>query len=231
MLRQITFLWHAMRSLVSPKSQSGHNIPISFSIGSVKRYPLLIIPGFGQSVEGWKKVARLLSISFGVTILELPNRGRRIFETKGWTELDFARYVEKFIKANFDKKLILLGHSLGGKTAAIVSIEMKNQITQLFIYGAGGVRAEIPFMAKIATLLKTLFTPVQTTDFENIYKRVPVKTSLIYGEDDLITPKEIGEKIGKLIPKSTLTIIPKTTHLAHEEKPEIFSQVIYKELK
>ena len=234
MTRQIVFTIKTIMSLIKKVKDS--NLSEAnfkrFGENNHKKDTLLIIPGLRQSIDSWIKVANLLSKNFNVTILELPNQGLRINKTVGWTENDFANYVSNFIKNHFKKKIILLGHSLGGKTAAIVSVQSQDSIQHLFLYAVGGIPTKPTIITTITGLIKKLLFPMnQSMNLVETYNKLAVSTTLIYGQYDLITRPTMGKQISKMIKNSSFILIPNTTHLAHEEEPELFCQIISKELK
>lgn len=227
MTRQIAFFWKTLKSLTSKLYvQASVSNYKNFSVGSNKKQ-LLIIPGLRQSIDSWIKVANLLSKNFNVTILELPNQGLRINKTAGWDETDFANYASNFIKKHFKKKILLLGHSLGGKTAAIVSVQSRDSIQHLFLYAVGGITTKPTIITTITDLIKKLLFPMnQSMNLVETYKKLSVSTTLIYGQYDLVTPSTMGKQIAGMIKNSSFILIPNTTHLAHEEEPDIFTQII-----
>lgn len=58
------------------------------------------------------------------------------------------------------------------------------------------------------------------------YKKVLVPTQIIWGEKDFITPTRMGPRLQQDIAQSQLTIIPKTAHIPHWEKPQEVNALI-----
>jgi len=192
---------------------------------------MLIIPGFGQSLNSWAEIGKILSNKFHVVIIELPNRGKKQGFTEHWDEKDFSNYILGFIKIRIKGKLILCGHSLGGKVCAIVTTTIPNNISFLILYAVGGVKTTLPFSSKIIKVLKNTFFGKQSNiDFTQVFSKVSVPTFLLYGQRDLIAPVEMGKRISELIPNSKLEIVPSGTHLMHEELSELFIHMIYDSL-
>lgn len=57
-------------------------------------------------------------------------------------------------------------------------------------------------------------------------KKIDVPTLLIYGEDDVITPPEVGKEISSKIKKSKFVTIPEAGHLSPYEQPEAVNKAI-----
>ena len=56
--------------------------------------------------------------------------------------------------------------------------------------------------------------------------RVKIPTHIIWGDGDRIIPPAYAEAFHRLIPGSTLTIIPKAGHLPHVEQAEAVAEAI-----
>jgi pimeloyl-ACP methyl ester carboxylesterase len=52
------------------------------------------------------------------------------------------------------------------------------------------------------------------------YPAIDIPTLLVWGRDDRIVPLEIGERLHRAIPASTLLVIDQAGHVPHEETPE-----------
>jgi len=231
---QIHFWERTFRSLFLDNTTSNGKVFVYKNV-STQFYELgsgnstiLVIPGLGQSLNSWLKIAKALSENFRVIILELPNRGKKQNQTKLWSEKEFANYVIAFINRHTKEKLILIGHSLGGKISALVATLIGKKIRYLILYAVGGVKTNLPTTKNVVRFLKHLIYPNKSNvDFVLIYKKISIPTLLIYGENDVITPVEIGKRISKLITNAKLKIVPNGTHLAHEE----FSNLFINEIK
>jgi pimeloyl-ACP methyl ester carboxylesterase len=56
--------------------------------------------------------------------------------------------------------------------------------------------------------------------------RVNIPTQIIWGEDDRIIPPAYAEAFHRLIPGSTLTMIPDAGHLPHVERTPVVAQAM-----
>lgn len=242
MIRQMKFFAHALYSLFANQSSVNsnpdvkqftykNNISVFYKRPGGKKYTVLVIPGFSQSLESWIKIVKMFPKDYSVIVLELPSKGKIKKDTALWSEKDFADFCIEFIHEHIIGEIIFVGHSLGGKIAALISLSLQNRTRLLVLYGVGGVTANFSYKKKIIKILKNFFyNRTSTINFSSIYKKISVPTLLIYGEEDLITPIEVGKKISKIINHAKLKIIPQATHLAHKEHPDIFIKHIKDEL-
>jgi pimeloyl-ACP methyl ester carboxylesterase len=235
MLKQINFLWQAISSLFLNNFRLRQNIQEKhfndngiignfYEHHGTNKNAILIITGFGQSLSSWREIAEKLPKNFSLFIIELPNKGKRKGGTKRWDEKHFADFVVHFIRRNISyEKIILIGHSLGGRIAALVSLSLKTKIELLILYAVGGITVPLPLSKKIFAFLKHfLYRSHSHIDFDNVYQQISAPTLLIYGENDLLTPIEVGKAIFRKIPKAKFVIIPASTHLAHNDAPDAF---------
>jgi len=56
--------------------------------------------------------------------------------------------------------------------------------------------------------------------------QIKAPTLLIWGKDDPVTPKFVGEKFNELIDNSQLFIVDKCGHAPMMERPEIFNKIL-----
>jgi len=79
-------------------------------------------------------------------------------------------------------------------------------------------------------VLKTL-TIAKSAIRHNMAKDLPkmhVKTCLVWGKNDNVTPPEVAEEFHKLMPNSSLYWIDKCGHAAMMEQPEEFNKIVEK---
>ncbi|MBI2026025.1 MAG: alpha/beta hydrolase [Candidatus Levybacteria bacterium] len=77
-----------------------------------------------------------------------------------------------------------------------------------------------------ADKMSKTFTHIISEDLQIYLDKINVPTLIVWGENDTITPKDIGVKIQKLIANSKLIIVLNQTHKLPYANPEIFSQKI-----
>ena len=61
--------------------------------------------------------------------------------------------------------------------------------------------------------------------------RIDVPTLLVWGANDRVYPRELGDAYAELIPGATLVVIPDCGHLPHVERPEAFVAALDKFLE
>ena len=77
--------------------------------------PVLILPGWSAVAEAYQTITKTLSEKFCVTVLNLPGFGVTPEPAEPWCVDDYVDFTLAFIRARGLDRLILLGHSFGGR--------------------------------------------------------------------------------------------------------------------
>jgi len=147
--------------------QFSEDTSISFeSVGDGTR-PLVLLHGFGASMESWNDILPELSKQFRVFRLDLKGHGLSSKPRDAKYSLDDqARIVAAFIRRNQLNDVVLVGHSYGGGVAllsylALAESEAHNPVTAMVLVDSAGYPPTLPFFV---SLLRNpiLSTVVQT---------------------------------------------------------------------
>ncbi len=63
-------------------------------------------------------------------------------------------------------------------------------------------------------------------DYRPVLPRIRVPTLLLYGEEDVRSPVEMGRELQAQIPGSTLVVLPGAPHMGHVETPDQFNDAV-----
>ena len=94
--------------------------------------PLLILHGYFGMCDNWKSLGNKFAKAFQVHLIDQRNHGRSFHSTNFNYDCladDLFRYV---IHYNL-KKIVLLGHSMGGKTAMLFAVKYPNFVDKLIV--------------------------------------------------------------------------------------------------
>lgn len=103
---------------------------------------ILLLHGWGTSVEPFKGIITLLEKHFCVTALDLPGFGQTDEPKIAFGVDDYVDFILKFISEMKCKKLIILGHSLGGRITIKLS-SRKNlpfDISKIILVDSAGIK-------------------------------------------------------------------------------------------
>jgi pimeloyl-ACP methyl ester carboxylesterase len=94
-----------------------------------KGRPLLFIHGFGANSYTWSKISGPLRENYRLILLDLKGHGRAPKPKDGAYSLhDQAELVTSFIIDNKLEDLTIVGHSLGGGVALLVTLKLASKI-------------------------------------------------------------------------------------------------------
>lgn len=101
--------------------------------------PLLLIHGWGSSVEYFAKLQEYLTKRFTTYAIDLPGFGLSAAPEEIWGSLEYADLIADFINATGIINPVLIGHSLGGKI--IISLVGRNlvKVKKIVLISSAGV--------------------------------------------------------------------------------------------
>lgn len=93
--------------------------------------PLVILHGLLGSSRNWGGVAKALGASWRVLALDLPNHG-----ASPWSETMDYPFMARAVAAAIEplgRKVVLLGHSMGGKAAMVLALTRPDLVERLIV--------------------------------------------------------------------------------------------------
>jgi len=112
--------------------------------------PLLILHGWGGSSGSWIEVQKILANNrFKVIVLDLPGFGKSISPPVPWSVKDYSNFVLKFIEKIGLEKIILMGHSFGGRIAIKFSNLYPEKLKNLILCSSAGIKHSLTLGQKI----------------------------------------------------------------------------------
>lgn len=246
---------------------------------------LVLIHGFGASLQSWNDIYPALARRHSVVRLDLKGSG---FSSKPhddkYSPDDQAHLLWDFIVGLNLHRVVLIGHSLGGGIALLTTLAAHfgtsiPKIEGLVLIDSAGFPQQLPFFVeafrnpllliinnlltatfKTRITLKRLFVvrnevteervwryayfltldgteaalrstakALTHTNDDRLAKQLPmirIPTLIIWGQNDPAIPVRNAEMFHRAIAGSTVSILPQTGHVPHEERPEETFKVI-----
>jgi pimeloyl-ACP methyl ester carboxylesterase len=103
---------------------------------------VLLLHGWGGSIQTMMPVFNILKDKCRVVTLDLPGHGESSMPGKPWNSYDFAEMIKKFIELIGMKDIILFGHSHGGRIAIILSSKFTDIVKKLVLIDSAGLIAK-----------------------------------------------------------------------------------------
>lgn len=116
----------------------GHRVHFQ-DAGSKDAPVLLMLHGFGSSLQTWDSWADSLKSNYRVIRLDLPGFGLSgPSPSKTYTEEDDVQFIENFVNHLNIAEFSLVGHSMGGKLAWNVAANFPSKVKQLVLMAPDG---------------------------------------------------------------------------------------------
>lgn len=204
------------------------NYNLSYEIlNQNKEQTLLILHGWGANKELMKQAFSKTLNDFCQIYLDLPGFGNSSV-VKSLKSDDYVNIIKEFLNAKNLNIDVFLGHSFGGKIAALLALDF--QKSKLVLLSNSGILAKKSLKVRLKiTLFKILknlgfgrfyryfaskdganldplmyqtFKNVVDEDLSRIFAKIANKSLIFWGIEDKATPLKSGEIMHKLIKNS-----------------------------
>lgn len=127
-------------------------------------HPLILMHGWGCSLETVKSIAQEASRTHKVFNIDLPGFGNSSEPSTVWGIEEYTALIERFVKALGLTAPVLAGHSFGGRISILFA--SRNRVDKVVLIDAAGVKPKrsLKFRLKIysfklaKSIVKILFT-------------------------------------------------------------------------
>lgn len=137
--------------------------------------PVIILHGLFGSLDNWMSLAKKWSENYQIWLVDQRNHGQSPHSEDFNYEL-MAEDLKEFLSENEIKDPIILGHSMGGKTAMEFAVNYPKQLKKLIVVDIAPIKYEVHHYDIIAAL--------ESVDLNKIQSR---------GEADKTLSKKISE--------------------------------------
>lgn len=217
-----------------------------------KGAPIVFLHGWQQDKTSLAPLVPFLYKTNKLFLLDLPGFGKSGFPNSVFSSWDYAQEIINWLKEQKINKPILVGHSFGGKVAAIIAAEKPDEVSKLILIGTAGIPGIkrwssfkkilpgfikkllspllIPLLAsedyKNAGKLLPIFKTVAQEDLREVFEKITLMTLIIWGKDDKELPMEQADMIHKLIKNSRLEYV-EGDHFPFQKNPEGVANLIH----
>jgi pimeloyl-ACP methyl ester carboxylesterase len=202
------------------------------------RAVLVFVHGLSGSSRWWRPVLPLLG-GRPATLVDVPHFGRALA----------ADRAAEWLAARLDPGTVLVGHSLGGLIAALVTAARPELVRALVLVDPAGAPAPRSLGAYGAGLVRTLATApphlVRTVAADAVRTgplalargalfatrtrfagEIAAPTLLVWGERDALVPVELAAEWRRCLPQARLVTIPGAGHVPMLERPSAFADAL-----
>jgi pimeloyl-ACP methyl ester carboxylesterase len=179
------------------------------STSSPETTPIVMLHGWGRNLADLKPLADIISNYRSVYLIDLPGFGKSDPPPlNGWSTKEYAEHLLKFFKEQNLTKVIMLGHSFGGRVSLRIVALQPDLVEKLILIDSHGLRPirtfyqniRVALIKKLAKLVKFIDRTFKTklyqekfakkfgsADYQNagVLKNTFVKTISENQEDDV----------------------------------------------
>jgi pimeloyl-ACP methyl ester carboxylesterase len=101
---------------------------------------VLILHGWGASIDTIMPIVNLLKDHFKVYALDLPGFGKSDKPEFPFDSKDYSRIVKKFMDLMKIEKTTLIGHSFGGKVSILTAVNYPEKVEKMILIDSAGIR-------------------------------------------------------------------------------------------
>lgn len=110
---------------------------------------LVLLHGWGANIGlVWPLAEKLAPLGYRVYALDLPGFGQSADPPAAWTVQDYARLVVAYLDAQHLERVLLFGHSFGGRLSLILGSEYAERINKMVLADSAGVRTPPPLFTR-----------------------------------------------------------------------------------
>ena len=223
---------------------------------------IVILHGWGHSREHWAQFASMFH-DVDVQTIDLPGFGSEPLVSPEWGIPEYASWVVEKLQAlrfggqaaSAKRKVILIGHSFGGRIATCIASRNPEWLAQLVLIGAPCLympSQKVRLLKRIAKVVKMLgltsnplslnseLTEADKKGMGEIYRRVVsydqteelkkihARTLILRGIDDTYPGDEVCSTMHRLVQGSQYEVIPGVGHNIHLENPTLLYGIVRK---
>lgn len=216
---------------------------------------LVFLHGWQQNKKSFLSLVPFLHNKYRLYFLDLPGFGQSEYDVSCHNSNDFACRIEEWLKEKKLNKVILVGHSFGGKVSTIIASKNPNIVSKLILIGSAGIPSKkdnwlkiaekfrFPVIEKIAKplyiklfasrdykeagKLLEVFKTVVKEDLSSIFGFLKLPVLIIWGRGDNELDLADGERINRLIPGSKF-VVTEGGHFPFWDNPKEVAEIIDK---
>ena len=222
------------------------NINVNYELYGEGKDTIVLLHGWGQNIQMMKPIGDKMQFNHQILIVDLPGHGESDEPDYAWTLYDYVEMLNELIKELKLKKVVLIGHSFGGKISLLYA--SMHEVEKVVVFASPYKRKvqkdslklkilkglkKVPGINKLEEFAKK---HIGSTDYKNAsgimreilvnhvnlditeeVKKINVPLLIVWGTNDAAVPIEDAYELEKLVKGSGLVVYPNCTHYAYLE--------------
>lgn len=216
---------------------------------------LVLLHGWGQNTEMMQPVGKFYRDIYNVLIVDLPGFGESEEPPYAWSIYEYVSFLKELFDSLLIKKIILIGHSFGGKISLVYA--SKYPVEKLVCFSSPYCKElkKLPWKNRLYKKLKKIFflrflanimkNYIGSTDYKNAtetmrgvlvqtvnldisedVKKIKCPTLLIWGSLDTAVPIQRAYELEQMISDAGVVVYEGATHYAYLERLQDVHRVL-----
>lgn len=167
---------------------------------------ILLLHGWGGSIESFLPVFNSLYIyskyninfKYKIWIMDLPGFGSSQIPPDIWGSYDYAEFVKDFLLHFKIDKVVLIGHSFGGRLSIILAAKYKNLVEKIVLIDSAGLIPKRGIRYYFKVYLYKFFKFI----FKKLFKddeKIRSKIQKLFGSKDYIAFGNLRKSLVKIV--------------------------------
>lgn len=224
------------------------DVNVNYSYSNIgKDITIVLLHGWGQNIEMMKPIGDRYLKYFNVLSIDLPGFGDSDEPNFVWSVYEYADCIKKLVDSLKIKKVILVGHSFGGKVSLVYSSKYKVEKLVCLASPYCKELKKLPLKTRLykkvklipgfGWLAKIMAGRIGSTDYNNAsevmrgvlvksvnldltldVKKIKCPTLLVWGTNDTAVPINRAYELEKLINDAGIVKYEGATHYAYLER-------------
>jgi len=210
---------------------------------------LVLLHGWGQNIEMMQPIGNRYTNNFNILIIDLPGFGKSEEPKFSWTLDDYVELIHKIVMELKLNKIVLIGHSFGGRISLLYSSkykvhkliclaspycpEIKKLPLKNRIYKKLNKIPVLKIFAKLmgknlgsndyrnaSEIMRGVLVKAINYDLTEFVKKIECPTLLVWGDMDTAVPYKRAYELQRLIKDAGVVLYNGATHYAYLERLE-----------
>lgn len=183
------------------------NIKVNYiKEGVESKYTILILHGWGVSIETYRPVIDRLKENFTVYVLDFPGFGKTPNPPASYKVEDYAKLTLSFINELNLKNVVLIGHSFGGRVIIKMVSKLQYNPEKIILVDSAGIKPKRSLSYHIKTLMyKTSKKVLRLILGKRKSEKIIIKYRNKRGSQDYLNADETMKSVFKNVVNEDLT--------------------------
>lgn len=175
-----------------------------------KKLPILLLHGWGKEGQAYSKFCALLQKKgYEVYSPDMPGFGLEKLPKSVLTLSDYVEFVKKYLQQKNITKVIIIGHSFGGRVAAKFAVIYPEYVEKIIFTGAPLIKRRLSKKKRLISFFIKMTKTIEPLVPSVLMTRLRKSVYLFLGEFDYYKAGPLKETFKQIIGEDVSPVLPK----------------------